>query len=183
MATPGFVPRGALHALEGDLQHQSAFHPVADLAHRAEALDRVVADVAVELGQLRVGEAVIGLADRHQLGAALAVPPDAEGVVGIERRALSVAALGIHHHGIDEVGLALPLPPRALGPAGQVGTVAALQHHPLDRVGIGAGADRGGVGAGLGEIRPGREGHQRRDVDAGVIELRPRTLRDGRAAP
>ena len=38
-----------------------------DLAHRAEAVDGVAAHEAVDLHQLLVGEAEIGLADRHQL--------------------------------------------------------------------------------------------------------------------
>ena len=42
------------------------------LAHRAEAVDRVVAHEPVDLGELLVGEAEIGLADRHQLLAVLA---------------------------------------------------------------------------------------------------------------
>ena len=52
-------------------------------AHRAEALDGVVADEPVDLLQLLVGEAEIGLADRHQLVAVSPSRPDAEGVVGI----------------------------------------------------------------------------------------------------
>ena len=52
--------------------------------------------------QLLVGEAEIGLADRHQLGlAAFAVPPGAERVVRIIGRALAAAALRIHQHGVD----------------------------------------------------------------------------------
>ena len=73
----------------------------AHLAHRPEALDRVAADEAVDLQQFLVGEAEIGLADRHELVAVLAVRPDAEGVVGIVRRALAVAALRIHQHRVD----------------------------------------------------------------------------------
>ena len=42
------------------------------LAHRAEALDGVAAHEAVDLHQLLVGEAEIGLADRHQLVAVVA---------------------------------------------------------------------------------------------------------------
>ena len=45
---------------------------VRDLAHRPEPLDRVAADEAVDLLQLLVGEAEIGLADRHQLVAFVA---------------------------------------------------------------------------------------------------------------
>src|SRR3712207_7095885 len=45
----------------------------------------------------------IGLADRDQLGSPGRVVPDAERVVRIEGRALAVAALGVHDHGIDRV--------------------------------------------------------------------------------
>ena len=68
----GFVPGRALQALERDFQHQALVGLVRHLAHRAEALDGVVAHVAVDLLQLLVGEAEIGLADRHQLVAVLA---------------------------------------------------------------------------------------------------------------
>ena len=46
-----------------------------------------------------------------------------------------MAALRIHHHRVDGERVALPLPPLALGPAGHVGAVAALEHQPLDRGG------------------------------------------------
>ena len=47
-----------------------------------------------------------------------------------------MAALGVHQHRVDDVRVALPLEPEALGAAGDVGAVAALQHHALDdRVG------------------------------------------------
>ena len=45
---------------------------VHNFAHRAEAVDGVAADEAVDLGEFGVGEAEIGLADRHQLVARLA---------------------------------------------------------------------------------------------------------------
>ena len=45
---------------------------VRHLAHRAEAVDGVAAHEAVDLDQLLVGEAEIGLADRHQLVAVVA---------------------------------------------------------------------------------------------------------------
>ena len=66
MATPDLWRRRAMHAIEGDLEHELGL----DLAHRAEAVHRVVAHEAVELAQLLVGEAEIGLADRHELGLA-----------------------------------------------------------------------------------------------------------------
>ena len=45
-----------------------------------------------------------------------------------------MAALGVHQHAVDQVRVALPLEPRALGPAGDVGRVGALQHQALDAV-------------------------------------------------
>ena len=44
-----------------------------------------------------------------------------------------MAALRVHQDNVDQVRVALPLPPMALGPAGQVGAVLAFQHQPLDR--------------------------------------------------
>ena len=58
--------------IEGDFEHQGLL----DLADRAEALDRVVADEAVEPFQLLVGEAEIGLADRQQLAASSLQQPN-----------------------------------------------------------------------------------------------------------
>ncbi len=43
-----------------------------------------------------------------------------------------MAALRIHHDSIDIVGIAFPLEPRSLGPAGLVGAVAALDHDAFD---------------------------------------------------
>ena len=70
---PGLVPGRALQPFERDLQHQALVGLVHDLAHRAEAVDGVAAHEAVDLDQLLVGEAEIGLADRHQLVAVLAL--------------------------------------------------------------------------------------------------------------
>jgi len=47
-----------------------------------------------------------------------------------------VAALGVHHHGIDRVGIALPLEPRAFGAAGHIRAVAALEHDAFDGLGV-----------------------------------------------
>ena len=58
-----------------------------------------------------------------------------------------MAALRIHQHGIDDVRVALPLPPLAFRAARQIGRVAALQHHALDRLGILAGTGACGIGA------------------------------------
>src|SRR5262249_51178430 len=99
-------------------------------------LRRVAADEAVDLQQLLVGEAEIGLADRHQLVALLSRGPDAEGVVGIIGRALAMAALRIHQDGVDDVRIAFPLPPLALGTARSVGRAPPLQHHAFDSIRI-----------------------------------------------
>ena len=62
----GVVAGGALQALEGDLEHQAVVGLGAHGADRAEAVGGVVAHEAVDLRQLLVGEAEIGLADRGQ---------------------------------------------------------------------------------------------------------------------
>src|SRR5471032_553317 len=104
------VPCRTRDAVEGHFEHELLL----DLAHRAEAVGRVVAHPFVEPAQLLVGEPEIGLADRRQLARARAVfPPGAERVVGIEGAALSVAALGIHHHAVGQHRVALPLEPGA----------------------------------------------------------------------
>src|SRR5665647_2361433 len=121
---------------------------------RSEFFDCVAAHEAVDLHELLVVKAEIGLADRHQLLAILARGPDPEGVVRIIRRALAVAALRIHQHGIDDMRIALPLPPLAFRAARQIGCVAALQHHALDRLGVLAGAGAGGILARSGQPVP-----------------------------
>src|SRR5271166_4385395 len=73
----GFVPRRALQALKGDFQHETLVSFMNDVAHGAEFLRGVAADKTVDLQQLLVGEAEIGLADRHQLVAMFAPRPDA----------------------------------------------------------------------------------------------------------
>ena len=129
--------------------------------------------IAVDLQQLLVGEAEIGLADRHQLVAVLAARPDPEGVIGIIRRALAAAALRIHQHRIDRERIALPFPPQALRPAGHVGRVAALEHDAFDRVGILAGAGRGGIGARRDQLRPRcRTATSGEMIDARIVEPR-----------
>jgi len=144
---PGFVPGRALQSLECDLEDEPGLRIMRDLAHRAEAVQSVLAHVFVDLDQLLVGEAEIGLADGHQLlPAFFANAPDAEGVVGIEGGALAVAALGIHQHAVDEARIALPFPPIALGAAGQVRRIAALDHAAFDRFRIGARPGAGGLG-------------------------------------
>ena len=76
MATPDLCRVEIMDAVESHLEDQCLFH----LAHRAETGDGVVADPAVQLAQLFIGEAEIGLADGEQFTAL----PEAEGVVRIE---------------------------------------------------------------------------------------------------
>src|SRR4051812_28328392 len=56
---PRFVACAGVDRIERDFEHQRLL----DLAHRAEALDRVAAHPAVDPFQLLVGEPEIGLAD------------------------------------------------------------------------------------------------------------------------
>ncbi len=129
----------------------------------SEALDRVVAHELVDLLQLLVGEAEIGLAHRGQRTLSeIVLAPDPEGVVGIEAGPLAVAALGVHQHRVDQAGIALPLEPRTLGSAGFVDAVPALQHQAF---GDGRVALRR-LGAQGGQGLPGVERLDRRQVDA-----------------
>ena len=59
------------------------------------------------------------------IGDDLVALPDAESVVGVERRSLAVATLRIHQDGIDDVGVALPFEPQSLGPARHIGRCPA----------------------------------------------------------
>jgi len=81
-----------------------------------------------------------------------------------------VAALRVHEHGVDDEWIALPLPPRPFRTAGHVGGFAPLEHDAFDSVGIGAGACRGRVFARSHQIVPCREGNERRETDAGLVE-------------
>src|SRR3954454_3868177 len=99
----GFVPRRSLQALEGDFQHQALLRLVHDVANRTELLGGIAADEAVDLQQLLVGEAEIGLADRNELIARVAGRPYTERVVRVVGRALAVAALRIHQHRVDDM--------------------------------------------------------------------------------
>src|SRR5262249_15603330 len=129
----GLVSSGTLQALECDLEHQPLAQLVHDFTHRAETINGVAADETINLQQFFIGEAKIRFADRHKLIAVLAAGPDAERVVRIERRALAVAALRIHEHGIDDERIALPLPPQSFRPARRVKRIAPLEHDPFDR--------------------------------------------------
>src|SRR6266567_4723502 len=74
----GFMPRRACQAFEGDLQHQPLIRLMHHMPDRPEFFDCVAAHEAIDLQQLLVGEAEIGLADRHQLLALLASGPHPE---------------------------------------------------------------------------------------------------------
>ncbi len=104
------VPLAGVDRIERDFEHQR----LVGFAHRAEAVDGVLAHMPVEPFQLLVGEAEIGLADRQQFRAPIRIAvPAAEGEVGIETRPLAAAALGIHQHAVDQQRIALPLVPQA----------------------------------------------------------------------
>ena len=82
-----------------------------------------------------------------------------------------MAALRIHQHGVDQMRIALPLPPLPLRAARQIERVAALQHHALDRLGIFAGAGAGGIFSRRGQRVPALEGNRRRQIDPGIAEF------------
>src|SRR5882762_2046448 len=98
-----------------------------DRAYRTEAFEGVLADPPVELVDLLVGEAGIGLRHRDQL----ALIPEGEGQVGHQGGAPAVPGLRVDQHGVDGVGLDLPLPPVAARPAVPVRGKPALQHQPF----------------------------------------------------
>ena len=82
-----------------------------------------------------------------------------------------MAALRIHQHGVDDSGRAsISTTAPSAGPAHR--RVAALEHDAFDRLGIVAGAGRGRIGARGGEFVPGGEWHQRREIDARIVEPR-----------
>ena len=57
-----------------------------------------------------------------------------------------------------------------LGAAGQIGGVAALQHHAFDRIGVLAGAGAGRIFARRRQRVPMVEGDRRRQVYSGIVE-------------
>ena len=79
-------------------------------------------------------------------------------------------ALRVHQHRVDDVRVALPLPPRAFRPAGLIERVTPLEHDAFDRLRVFAGAGRRRLLARGSELVPGREGDERREVDAGFVE-------------
>ena len=97
----GFVPGRTLQAFERHFEHQAEIVVRAPPRAPARSGRRCCRARSVDLCKLLIGEAEIGLADRHEFVAVVARVPDPEGVVRIERRALAVAALRIHQHGVD----------------------------------------------------------------------------------
>src|SRR3984885_10484279 len=74
----GFMPWRARQSLEGYFQHEALIRLMHHMPDRPEFLGGVAAHEAIDLQQFLVGEAEIGLADRHQLFAVLACGPDSE---------------------------------------------------------------------------------------------------------
>ena len=118
----------ALQAFEGHLQHQRR----RNRAHGAKPLNRVVTDEFVQLLQLLIGKAEIGLADRRQPILAVFIAPYGEGEVRIKAGPAAVAALGVKQYGVDEIRVALPFVPVAFDPSGQIGAVPAFQHQAFN---------------------------------------------------
>ena len=77
--------------------------------------------------------------------------------------------------------VALPLPPQALGPAGEIGAVLALEHQPFDRRAAHAAAQALQVRE-PGDLDQRREIHARRPL-AGEESLQPQAALDERQRP
>ena len=82
-----------------------------------------------------------------------------------------MAALGVHQHRVDNERIAFPFPPQALRPPRHVSGIAPLQHDAFDGFGVRAGSGRSRIGARRRERGPAVERHQRREIDARIIEL------------
>ena len=67
IATPDLCRVERCQPLEGDFQHQPLVRLMHDMRAPGRIFGGVAADEAVDLQQFLVGEAEIGLADRHQL--------------------------------------------------------------------------------------------------------------------
>ncbi len=68
----GFMSRRARQSLEGDFQHQALIRLMHHMPNGSEFFGGVAAHEAVDLQQLFIGEAEIGLADRNQFVAVAA---------------------------------------------------------------------------------------------------------------
>ena len=78
------MPRAALQAFEGNFQDEALLSCCRDRPYRTEPVDRVLPDKLVELFELLIGKAEVGLSDRRQFMAVCPVSLDAEGEVRIE---------------------------------------------------------------------------------------------------
>ncbi len=76
---PRLVAAGALDIVEQHFEHEPWLHGT----HRSEPLRGVAPDPPIQLDQLGVGVAGIGLADGDEMLVTAVAAPDAEGVVGI----------------------------------------------------------------------------------------------------
>jgi len=115
------VTRGDLQPLECELEHLDRL----DAAHRAEALEGMAADPAIDLADLLVGKSRVGLGERDERAVVVAYR---ERVVGEQRRATSAAGLRVDEHGVDRIRVDLPFPPRPARATDTVRGVPALQH-------------------------------------------------------
>ena len=145
---------------------------------RGRSARRCCRDDSGRSDEFLVGEPEIGLADRHQHVAVFAAGPDAERVVGIVGRALAVAALGIHQHGVDDERVALPFPPRTPGASRHIGARRGASSMMPSPLGVGTGAGAAGF-CGRPRARPkSRTSPAARDrrgsVEAGDEGLQPR---------
>src|SRR5438094_8465942 len=100
--------------IERHLEHEALL----DFADRAEALDGVAADPAVEPAQFLIGEAEIRLADWKELAI---VGPAAERIIAVIARAFARAPLRVHQNAIRNQRIALPLVPKARPAAAHIG--------------------------------------------------------------
>ena len=115
-----------MDAFKADLEDEFTVHR----SGRPEPLHGVAADPAVQLQDLRIIEAGVGLGEAHQLRWILVIP-EPEGVVGEQVGSPTAAGLGIQQHGVEGHRLQLVLPPVAAAAAGEIGGVQAFQHQPL----------------------------------------------------
>src|SRR3954465_13598178 len=97
---PGPVPRRFLNALEGELENQLRL----DVVHRAEFLDGVAPDKAVDFGDLFVAQSGVRLCKRDEL----AVGPDAERVIGEEACPPPIAGLSVNQDAVCRIRIYLP---------------------------------------------------------------------------
>ena len=177
-SAPRCRPCGAARqrdALEADLEHHASGCTLRTGPNFSTVVLRMTLSTTRDLG---VGQARIGLGERHQLALAVLVGvPHREGVVGVQRGAAAVAGLRVDQHRVDGVRVDLPLPPGAdvLGAADAVLRVLRLDHHAFD-------AARARLGADLGQLRPSRPPRPAATASAAAGRARSPALRAARAA-